>query len=128
MDLLCDQTTNTTQYIKAGAVKVYGATTTQRVQTLPEVPTLAEQGLKGFQMVVWHGVYAPKGTPQPVLQKLNAAVRAALKDPTFQQRMKDLGAEVVPENKQTPEGLHTWLKSETDRLGPVIRAAGAFAD
>ncbi|KQT11435.1 tripartite tricarboxylate transporter substrate-binding protein [Ramlibacter sp. Leaf400] len=128
VDLLCDQTTSTTSHIKAGSVKLYGVTTTQRIAAMPEVPTLAEQGLKGFQMVVWHGIYAPKGTPPAVVQKVNAAVRAALKDPAFQQRMKDLGAEIVPEAKQSPDGLKTWLKTETDRLGPVIRAAGAYAD
>lgn len=128
VDLLCDQTTSTTPHIKAGTVKLYGVTTAQRIKAMPEVPTLAEQGLKGFQMVVWHGIYAPKGTPQPVLQKLNAAVRAALKDPAFQQRMKELGADIVAEDKQTPDGLRSWLKSETDRLGPVIRAAGVYAD
>jgi tripartite-type tricarboxylate transporter receptor subunit TctC len=128
VDLLCDQTTSTTPHIKAGTVKMYGVTTLQRIKSMPDAPTLDEQGLKGFQMVVWHGIYAPKGTPQPVLQKVNAAVRAALKDPAFQQRMRDLGAEIVPESKQTPEGLRAWLKSETDRVGPVIRAAGAYAD
>lgn len=128
VDLLCDQTTSTTSHIKAGSVKLYGVTTAQRIAGMPEVPTLAEQGLKGFQMVVWHGIYAPKGTPPAVVQKVNAAVRAALKDPAFQQRMKDLGAEIVPEAKQSPDGLKTWLKTETDRLGPVIRAAGAYAD
>jgi len=128
VDLLCDQTTSTTAQIKAGTVKLYGVTSLQRVSSLPQAPTLDEQGLKGFQMVVWHGIYAPKGTPQPVLQKVNAAVRGALKDPAFQQRMKELGAEIVPEAKQTPDGLRSWLKSETDRVGPVIRAAGAYAD
>jgi len=128
VDLLCDQTTSTTAQIKAGTVKLYGVTSLQRVSSLPQAPTLDEQGLKGFQMVVWHGIYAPKGTPQPVLQKVNAAMRSALKDPGFQQRMKELGAEIVPEAKQTPEGLRSWLKSETDRVGPVIRAAGAYAD
>jgi tripartite-type tricarboxylate transporter receptor subunit TctC len=128
VDLLCDQTTSTTAHIKAGTVKMYGVTTLQRIRSLPEAPTLAEQGLKGFQMVVWHGIYAPKGTPAPVVQKVNAAVRAALKDPAFQQRMRDLGADIVPESKQSPEGLATWLKSETERMAPVIKAAGVYAD
>lgn len=128
VDLLCDQTTNTTQHIKAGTVKNFGVTTPTRIGALPDSPTLDEQGLKGFQVVVWHGVYAPKGTPQPVIAKLNAAVRAALKDPGFQQRVKDLGGEIVPESKQTPEGLRTWLTAEIDRWGPVIKAAGTYAD
>ena len=128
VDLLCDQTTQTTQHIKAGSVRMYGVTTRQRIKALPEAPTLDEQGLKGFEVVVWHGVYAPKGTPQAALDKINAAVRAALKDTAVQQRMADLGAEIVPEAKQTPEGLQSWLKTEIDRWGPVIRGAGVYAD
>ena len=128
VDVLCDQTTQTTQYIKAGSVKMYGVTTSQRIKALPDAPTLDEQGLKGFQVVVWHGLYAPKGTPQPVLERVNAALRVALKDATVQQRMADLGAEVVPESKQNPEALRSWLKSEIDRYGAAIKAAGVYAD
>ena len=128
VDLLCDQTTQTTQHIKAETVKLYGVTTLERIKALPNAPTLNELGMKGFQVVVWHGVYAPKGTPQAALDKINGAVRAALKDPTVSQRMAELGAEIVPESKQTPEGLRDWLKTEIDRWGPVIRAAGVYAD
>ncbi len=128
VDLLCDQTTQTTQHIKAETVKLYGVTTLERIRALPNAPTLNELGMKGFQVVVWHGVYAPKGTPQAALDKINGAVRAALKDPTVSQRMAELGAEIVPESKQTPEGLRSWLKTEIDRWGPVIRAAGVYAD
>jgi tripartite-type tricarboxylate transporter receptor subunit TctC len=128
VDLLCDQTTQTIPQIKAGSVKLYGVTTTNRIGALPDAPTLAEQGLKGFNMVVWHGVYAPKGTPKDVLARLNGALRAALKDPDVVKRFTDLGVEIVPESKQSPEGLQTWLKSEIDRLGPLIRQAGTFAD
>ena len=84
--------------------------------------------MKGFQVVVWHGIYLPKGTPAPVIEKVQAAVRAALKDPTFAQRMTELGAELVPDAKPTPEGLRSWLQAETDRYGPMIRKAGAYAD
>jgi tripartite-type tricarboxylate transporter receptor subunit TctC len=128
VDLLCDQTTQTIPQIKAGTVKFYGVTTRNRIKALPDAPTLDEQGLKGFEMVVWHGIYAPKGTPADALAKLNAALRAALKDPDVQKRFADLGAEIVPEAKQTPDGLQSWLKSEIDRLGPLIRKAGAFVD
>ena len=128
VDLLCDQTTQTIPQIKAGSVKLYGVTTSNRIAALPDAPTLAEQGLKGFNMVVWHGVYAPKGTPKDVLARLNGALRAALKDPDVVRRFTDLGVEIVPESKQSPEGLQTWLKSEIDRLGPLIRQAGTFAD
>ena len=128
VDLLCDQTTQTIPQIKAGSVKFYGVTTRNRIKALPDAPTLAEQGLKDFEVLVWHGIYAPKGTPKPILDKMNAAVRAALKDPEVTKRMADLGAEIAPDSKLSPEGLHTWLKSEIDKWGPVIKASGTFAD
>ncbi|GAC1604292.1 MAG: tripartite tricarboxylate transporter substrate binding protein BugD [Ramlibacter sp.] len=128
VDLLCDQTTQTIPQIKAGGVKLYGVTTSRRIKALPDAPTLAEQGLKGFEVVVWHGIYAPKGTPKPILDKMTVAVRAALKDPEVIHRMADLGAEIAPDSKLSQEGLHSWLKSEIDRWGPVIRASGNFAD
>jgi tripartite-type tricarboxylate transporter receptor subunit TctC len=128
VDILCDQTTQTIPQIKAGNVKLYGVTTKGRIKSLPSTPTLAEQGLKDFEVVVWHGIYAPKGTPKPVIEKMNAAVRAALKDPDVVKRMDDLGAEIVPDSKLTSEGLQTWLKSEIDKWGPIIRAGGKFAD
>ena len=128
VDLLCDQTTQTVPQIKAGALRFYGVTTANRVKVLPEAPTLAEQGLKGFEVMVWHGLYAPKGTPREVTDKLNAALRTALKDPTVAARLAELGAEQVSEAKQTPDGLRSWLKQETERWGPVIKAAGVYAD
>jgi len=128
VDLLCDQTTQTTQHIKAGSVKLYGVTTPARLKTLPDAPTLAEQGLKGFEVVVWHGIYAPKGTPKEAIDKFGAALRAALKDPAVVQQMNELGAVIVPEAKQTPAGLQAWLAQETARYAPVIKAAGQFAD
>ena len=128
VDLLCDQTTQTVPQIKAGAVRFYGVTTAQRIKALPDAPTLAEQGLKGFEVMVWHGIYAPKGTPKEATEKFNAALRVALKDPTVMARMADLGAEIVPDAKLTPEGLRSWLKQETERWGPVIKAAGVYAD
>ncbi|HVF62481.1 MAG TPA: tripartite tricarboxylate transporter substrate-binding protein [Casimicrobiaceae bacterium] len=128
VDLLCDQTTQTTQHIKSGSVKLYGVTTTSRLKTLPDAPTLAEQGLKEFQVVVWHGIYAPKGTPKEAIDKFGAALRAALKDPDVVQRLNELGAVIVPDEKQTPAGLKTWLEQEIARYAPVIKAAGQFAD
>jgi tripartite-type tricarboxylate transporter receptor subunit TctC len=128
VDVLCDQTTQTIPQIKAGNVKLYGVTTKNRIKSLPNAPTLQEQGLKDFEVVVWHGIYAPKGTPKPVIDRVNAAVRAALKDPDVVKRMDDLGAEIVPDSKQTPEGLQAWLKSEIDKWGPIIKAGGKFAD
>ncbi len=128
VDLLCDQTTSTTPQIKAGNVKLYGVTTSSRLKTMPEVPTLAEQGLSGFQMVVWHGIYAPKGTPKAAIDTFGRALSIALKDPAVIAKMSELGSVIVPEDKQTPAGLQTWLQQETQRYGPVIKAAGQFAD
>jgi len=128
VDLLCDQTTSTTQHIKAGAVKLYGVTAAARLKTLPDTPTLAEQGLKGFEVVVWHGIYAPKGTPKEAIDKFGAALKTALKDPAVLKTLNELGAVVVPESKLSPAGLQTWLASETARYAPVIKAAGQFAD
>jgi tripartite-type tricarboxylate transporter receptor subunit TctC len=128
VDILCDQTTQTIPQIKAGTVKFYGVTTKNRIKALPDAPTLDEQGLKGFEVVVWHGIYAPKGTPKPVIDKMNQAVRAALKDPAVVQKMTELGAEIVGEEKLTPESLQAWLKAEIDKWGPIIKATGTFAD
>ena len=128
VDLMCDQTTNTTQQIKAGTVKVYGVTSRTRVPSLPDVPTLNEAGLKGFEVVVWHGLYAPKGTPKPAIDKLVAALQAAVQDATFKARLADLGAEPVPVSKANPEALRTFLKTEIDKWGPIIKKAGIYAD
>ncbi|MBD8529289.1 MULTISPECIES: tripartite tricarboxylate transporter substrate-binding protein [unclassified Massilia] len=128
IDLLCDQTTSTTSHIRAGKVKVYGATTKARVASLPNVPTLAEQGMPGFEMYVWHGLYAPKGTPQPIIAKLGGALREAMADPNVKAKFADLGAETVAADKATPAGLQTHLKAEMDKWGPIYKKAGAFAD
>ena len=128
VDILCDQTTQTLQHIKAGSVKLYGVTTRERIKALPDTPTLDESGLKGFEVKVWHGVYAPKGTPAAVIERFGNALRAALKDPVIVSRMAELGAEIVPEAKQTPEGLRAWLKPEIDKWGTLIRASGSYAD
>jgi len=128
VDFMCDQTTNTTSQIKGGKVKVYGVTTKTRVPSLKDIPTLDEQGLKGFEVAVWHGVYAPKGTPKPVLDRLVAALQSALQDSNVKLRLADLGTEPVPLTKATPEALRAFLRSEIDKWGPVIKKAGQYAD
>ena len=128
VDIMCDQTTNTTGQIKNGKVKVYGVTTKARVPSLKDIPTLQEQGLKGFEVAVWHGIYAPKGTPKPALDALVAALQAALKDANVKLRLADLGTEPVAQNRATPEALKTQLKAEIDKWGPVIKKAGQYAD
>ncbi len=128
VDLLCDQTTQTVPMIKDGRVKVYGVTTLKRLAALPNVPTLDEQGLKGFEVKVWHGIYAPKGTPTAVLEKVNVALRAALQDPLVKQRLADLSSDIVPMDKVTPAALKTHLEAEIAKWGPVIKQAGIYAD
>jgi tripartite-type tricarboxylate transporter receptor subunit TctC len=128
VDCMCDQTTNTVPQMKSGSVKVYGVTTAARLSSLPDVPTLNEQGLKGFDLVVWNGLYAPKGTPKAALDKLVAALQVAVQDPAFGKRLAELGAEPVPVAKATPESLRTLLKSEIDKWTPIIRKTGVYAD
>jgi tripartite-type tricarboxylate transporter receptor subunit TctC len=128
VDLLCDQTTQTVPMIKDGRVKVFGVTTHNRLAALPQVPTLEEQGLKGFEVKVWHGMYAPKGTPAAVLDKLGAALRSAMADPMVKQRLTDLSSDVVSADKMTPAGLKTYLEAEINKWGPVIKKAGVYAD
>jgi tripartite-type tricarboxylate transporter receptor subunit TctC len=103
-------------------------TTLNRLAALPNVPTLNEQGLKGFEVKVWHGMYAPKGTPAPVLEKLNAALRVAMQDPQVKQRLTDLSSDVPPIDKISAAGLKTHLEAEIIKWGPVIKKAGVFAD
>lgn len=128
VDLMCDQTTNTTSQIKSGKVKVYGVTTKQRLASMPNVPTMSEAGLPGFEVAVWHGLYAPKGTPKPIIDTLSGALRTALQDPTVKQRFADLGTEPVAADRATPEALRTHLQSEIKRWGPIITKAGQYAD
>jgi tripartite-type tricarboxylate transporter receptor subunit TctC len=128
VDFMCDQTTNTTSQIKAGKIKVYGVTTKKRVASLPNVPTMDEAGLKGFEVSIWHALYGPKGTPKPVIDKLTKALQEALKDATVKQRFADLGTEPVDEKRATPEALRAHLKAEIDRWAPIIKKAGVYAD
>ena len=128
VDFMCDQTTNTTSQIKAGKIKVYAVTTKKRVASLPNVPTAHEAGIPGFEVSVWHGLYAPKGTPKPVITALTAALQAALRDANVKQRFAELGTEPVPENRATPDALREHLKAEIAKWGPIIKAAGVYAD
>jgi len=128
VDVLCDQTTNTTGQIKAGTVKAYAVTSATRSAVLPTLPTAAEAGLTGFEVGVWHGVYAPKGTPKAVIDRLNAALIAGTKDADFSRRMTELGATIYSADKMTPEAHAALLKAQIDKWGPIIRKAGAYAD
>ena len=128
VDFMCDQTTNTTSHIKAGKIKVYGVTTKARVGSLPDVPTLQEGGLAGFEVAVWNGLYAPKATPKPVIDTLSKALQEALQDPALRQRFAELGTEPATREQATPGSLRTKLKSEIEKWGPIIKKAGVYAD
>jgi tripartite-type tricarboxylate transporter receptor subunit TctC len=128
VDFMCDQTTNTTSQIKGGKVKVYGVTSSKRVPSLPDVPTLQEQGLKGFEVGIWHALYAPKGTPKPAIDKLVGALQDAVKDEGVQKRFADLGATTMPADRATPAALQQHLKAEIQKWAPLIKQAGVYAD
>ena len=128
VDFMCDQTTSTTGQIKGGKIKAYGVTSAKRVASLPDVPTLDEQGLKGADVGIWHGLYAPKGTPKPILDKLNAALKVAIADAGFKEGLAKLGSTPVSADKATPQGLESHLKAEIDKWAPIIKKAGVYAD
>ena len=128
VDFMCDQTTNTTPQIKGGKVKGYAVTTKSRVKSLPDLPTVAESGLKNFEVAVWHGLWAPHGTPKAAMDKLVAALQAALKDPGVVAKFAELGTEPVTADRATPAALQAHLKSEIDKWAPIIKKAGVYAD
>lgn len=131
VDVMCDQTTNTTSQIEAGRVKAFAVTTAKPLSThklLKDYPSLQEMGLKNFNLTIWHGMYAPKGTPAEVTKKLNDALQVALKDPEFIKKQEALGAIVVNDKRATPAGHKEFVAAEITKLKGVIEAAGQFAD
>ena len=124
-DMMCDQTTGTTNQIKDGKIKGYAATTPQRLTVLPELPTLDESGLKGFEVSAWHAMWAPKGMPAEATDKLVAALQAALKDAKVIERFASLGTEPVAPDQATPAALKAQLTAELAKWAPVIKASGA---
>lgn len=128
VNLMCDQTTNIAGQLKAGSLKPYAAMQSRRVEAFKDIPTAVEQGLPGVEVKIWHAMYAPKGTPKPVVDKLSAALQKAVTDPTFRAKMAELGAEAVPAQRATPESLRTFLAGEIGKWTPVIKKAGVYAD
>ncbi|MFT3820186.1 MAG: tripartite tricarboxylate transporter substrate-binding protein [Rubrivivax sp.] len=130
VDIMCDQTTNTSAQIEGNRVRAYAVTTTKRLSTpaLAALPTLDEVGLKGFDVSIWHGLYAPKGTPRAVLERLNAALKTALKDAEFVHREEALGAVVATDARVNPAEHKRFVEAEIAKWGPVIKAAGQYAD
>ena len=130
IDFMCDQTTNTTSQIEAKKVIAYAVTTAKPLTTpaLKDLPTLQASGLKGFEVTIWHGLYAPKGTPADVLAKLNSALKVALKDPEFIKKQEGLGAVVVSDKRIEPAEHKKFVAAEIAKWSPVIKAAGVYAD
>lgn len=130
VDLLCDQSTNTSGQIEAGRVKAFGVTTAARLTTpaLAGLPTLAEAGLKGFAVSIWHGLYAPRGTPSAILARLNGALRRALRDPEFVRREEALGAVIIQDDRLSSVGHKRFVESQIAKWHAVIKAAGQYAD
>ena len=130
VDLMCDQTTNTTSQIESGKIKAFAVTTLKPLHTpaLAKLPTLDSQGLKGFNVSIWHGLYAPKGTPKAVVDQVNTALRNALKDADFIKRQEALGAVIITDGRLAPAEHKKFVESEINKWGPAIKAAGQYAD
>ena len=128
LDLLCDQTTTTTSHMRAATIRGYAVTMKTRVPAAPELPTLSEAGLRDFDLSVWYGLVAPKGTPKPIVDQLAAALRTALTDATVVKRLAEFGAQPVSPDRATPEGAAAFLRADVTKWAPVIKAAGVYAD
>ncbi len=130
IDLMCDQTTNTSQQIEGKKIKAFAVTTPKRLTTaaLKDLPTLDEVGYKGLQVTIFHGLYAPKGTPADIQKRLNDALKAALKDPEFIKKQEGLGAVVVTDNRVQPADHKKFVSAEIAKWTPIIKAAGVYAD
>ena len=131
VDVMCDQTTNTTSQIESGRIKAFAVTTAKPLSSHPVLkhyPSLQEMGLKGFNLTIWHGMYAPKGTPPEVLKVLNEGLKKALKDPEFIKRQEGLGAIVVNDNRVEPAEHKKFVASEIQKIKVAVDAAGKYAD
>jgi tripartite-type tricarboxylate transporter receptor subunit TctC len=127
-DFMCDQTLNVGPSIKAGSIKGYAVTTKERLAVFPDLPTASEAGLPGFEITVWFGIYAPKGTPKPIIEQLSKALQQALQDPEVKSHFAGSGAQTVAPERATPVALQAFLKSEIDKWGTVIKSAGVTAE
>ena len=130
IDLMCDQTTTTIPQVEGKKVKSYAVTTPTRLSSpaLKDMPTMQEAGLKDFTVTIWQGLYAPKGTPAPVLKKLNDALRTAVKDPDFIRKQEAGGASVITDNRVEPATHKAFVLAEVAKWAPVIKSSGVYAD
>jgi tripartite-type tricarboxylate transporter receptor subunit TctC len=128
IDLIVDQTSNSIQQVRAGNIRAYAIVDSKRVESAPDIPTTDEAGLPGFHMTLWSGMWVPKGTPADVIAKLNAAVVDAMNDPGVKKQLENIGLQMPPKDKQTPQALGDWQKSEIARWWPIIKAANVKVD
>jgi tripartite-type tricarboxylate transporter receptor subunit TctC len=128
IDMIVDQTSNSIQQVRAGNIRAYAIVDSKRVASAPDIPTTDEAGLPGFHMTLWSGMWVPKGTPKDVITKLNASVVEALNDPGVRKQLENLGLQMPPADKQTPEALGAWQKAEIARWWPIIKAANVKVD
>jgi len=125
--IIADQVTSLPQ-IRVGNIKAYAVTAKTRLAVAPDVPTVDDEGVPGLYSAVWNAMWAPKGTPKPIIAKLNAAVVDSLADPALRERLAQLGQLVVPRDQQTPDALGTLQKAEIEKWWPIIKAAGIKAE
>ncbi|MFC0384212.1 tripartite tricarboxylate transporter substrate binding protein BugD [Muricoccus vinaceus] len=128
VDLMCDQTTNTTQQIRSGAVRAYAVTTSERNAALPDLPTAAEAGLPGFEVSVWHGLYAPRGTDAAIVNRLSRSLQVALREERLVARFAELGTTPVSQERATPAAHRAYWQADIAKWRPIIQAAGQYAD
>ena len=128
IDIIVDQLSNSINQVRAGTIRGYAVTDTKRAESAPDIPTTDEAGLPGFHMSLWSGLWAPKGTPKEIVAKLNAATLDALKDPATRKQLENLGLQMPPADKSTPEALGAWQKAEIAKWWPIIKAANVKVD
>jgi tripartite-type tricarboxylate transporter receptor subunit TctC len=128
IDVIIDQLSNSIGQVRAGNIRAYAVTDTKRVESAPEIPTTDEAGLPGFHMTLWSGMWVPKGTPKDIIAKLNAAVVDAMNDPAVRKQLENLGLQMPPKDKSTPQALGDWQKAEIARWWPIIKAANVKVD
>jgi tripartite-type tricarboxylate transporter receptor subunit TctC len=128
IDLIVDQTSNSIGQVRAGNIRAYAITDSKRVESASDIPTVDEAGLPGFHMTLWSGLWVPKGTPKDVVAKLNAAAIDALNDPAVRKQLENLGLQMPPKDKLTPDALGAWQKAEIAKWWPMIKAANVKVD
>ena len=128
IDIIVDQTSNSINQIRAGTIRGYAVTDSKRVEQAADIPTVDEAGLPKFHMTLWSGLWAPKGTPKEIIAKVNAAALDAMKDPQTRKNLENLGLQMPPADKLTPEALGEWQKAEIAKWWPIIKAAHVAVD